>query len=109
MVVNKKVQNPDAHRELSPHAVRQLWRQVPMIILFVLLGLFLAWRPIQTARLIRDIDRLNRLKAETMEINVRLKLEKATLTCLDRVENLARKEYGFVDPNQNQVIDVFIK
>ena len=110
-VVNKEVQNSKVHRESSPqlHTVRQLLGYVPVVIFLVLVGLFLTWRPIQVARLIRDIERLNRLKTELRETNVRLKLERSTLTCLDRIERLARREYGFIDPNKSQVIDVFIK
>lgn len=108
-IVNKEIKNSKIHRELSPHAVRQLLGYVPVVIFLVLVGLFLTWRPIQVARLIRDIERLNKLKIELRETNVRLKLERSTLTCLERVEKLARREYGFIDPNKSQVIDVFIK
>jgi cell division protein FtsL len=108
-VINKGVQNSKVHRELSPHAVRQLLGYIPVVVFFVLVGLFLTWRPIQVARLIRDIERLSRLKTEMLETNVRLKLERSTLTRLDRIEKLARKEYGFIDPNKSQLIDIFIK
>lgn len=109
MVTGKGLQNQTPHRELSPHALRRLAGNAAVIVLMVLLGLFLVWRPIQSARIVRDIERLNRLKAETLEINARLKLERATLTHLDRVEKLARRDYGFIDPNKNQVFDVFVK
>ncbi|MEW6380417.1 MAG: septum formation initiator family protein [bacterium] len=109
MVAGKGLQNQTPHRELSPHALRRLAGNVVVIILMVLVGLFLVWRPIQAARIVRDIERLNGLKAELIEINARLKLERATLTRLDRVEELARREYGFIDPNKSQIFDVFIK
>jgi len=108
-VINKEVPNSKVHRELEPHAVHQLLRYIPVVIFLVLVGLFLTWRPIQGARLIRDIERLSRLKTELIETNVRLKLEMSTLTRLDRIEKLARKDYGFIDPNKSQLIDVFIK
>jgi cell division protein FtsL len=75
------------------------------ILFFTFVGLFLAWKPIQVTRLIRDIRQLHKLKTEMVEINARLNLEKATLTRLDRIEERARREFGFVDPDESQVID----
>jgi len=111
MLASKGLQNriPQQMGQISsPPALRQLTGTIPMVIIAVLLGLFLVWRPIQVARLVRDIEQLNRLKAEVLEINTRLKLERATLSRLDRVESLARKDYGFIDPNKSQVIDIFM-
>ena len=75
------------------------------ILFLTLVGLFLAWKPIQVTRLIRDIRQLHKLKTEMVEINARLNLEKATLTRLDRIEERARREFGFVDPDESQIID----
>ena len=109
MLAKKKLQNQVPHRKLAPHMHRQVLRYVLEVLFFVLVGLFLAWRPIQISRLTRDIGELQKLKAEMTEINARLKLEKATLIGLDRIEEKVRRECGFIDPGKKQVIDFYIK
>ena len=109
MLAKGKAQNQALYRELAPHTFRQVLRYILEALFFVLVGLFLAWRPIQISRLTRDIGQLQKMKAQTMEINARLKLEKATLIGLERVEKKARLECGFIDPDRKQIIDFCIK
>ena len=109
MLAKGKAQNQLLYRELAPHTFRQVLRYILEALFFVLVGLFLAWRPIQISRLTRDIGQLQKMKAQTMEINARLKLEKATLIGLERIEKKARLECGFIDPDRKQIIDFYIK
>lgn len=102
MLAKKRLQIPDR----GPPVIRHLIGYVAGIALVALFGLFLAWRPIQMVRLTRDVEQLNKLKAELIEINARLKVERATLSRLDRIEKLARGKYGFIDPDKNQ--DFFV-
>ena len=109
MLAKRKAHNQVLYRELAPHTFRQVLRYIVKVLFFVSIGLFLAWRPIQISRLTQDIRQLQKLKAQTMEINARLTLEKATLIDLERIEKRARLECGFIDPEKEQVIDFYIK
>lgn len=109
MLAKGKVQNQELYRELAPHTFRQVLKYIVEVLFFVSIGLFLAWRPIQISRLTQDIKQLQKLKAQTMEINARLTLEKATLIGLERIEKKARLECGFIDPEREQLIDFYIK
>ena len=109
MLIKKKMQNQILHRELAPHSFRRMLSYILKVLCFVLVGLFLAWKPIQISRLTKDIGQLQKLKAQTTEINIRLKLEKATLIGLDRIEKKARRECGFIDPDRKQIVDFCIK
>lgn len=75
------------------------------ILLCALIGLFIAWRPIQIVKLKEDIQYLHQLKAEMIEINSRFNIEKASLSRLERIEKKAKQEFGFIDPQENQIID----
>jgi len=109
MLAKGKAQNQVLYRELAPYTSRQLMRYILKVLFFVLIGLFLAWRPIQISRLTKDIGQLQKLKAQIMEVNTRLKLEKATLIGLERIEKKARLKFGFTDPDREQLIDFCIK
>lgn len=95
-------------RQVKSHPILGVLKYVGLMLFFVLMGLWWAARPIQHARLLRQIKRLQQTKAELMEIQARLHLEKAALCRLDRVEKRARRDYGFIDPNRSQIINISI-
>lgn len=57
----------------------------------------------QQVRLSYRMDSLRTMRAETEELNRRLKVELATLRSLARIEDKARHELGMVAPGRDQV------
>jgi cell division protein FtsL len=58
----------------------------------------------QQVRLSYKMDSLRTTRAETDELNRRLKVELATLRSLARIEDKARHELGMVAPGRDQVL-----
>jgi len=59
---------------------------------------------VQQVRLSYRLDALRAARAETEELNRRLRVELATLTSLARIESKARAELGMVAPTRDQVM-----
>jgi cell division protein FtsL len=63
-----------------------------------------AWPHLQTVRLGYDLHRLQLERSQLAQLNAELKVERAALRSPVRIEEVARKELGLVDPRPGQFI-----
>ncbi len=98
-VVFRPVDNSRIVREVDPRSSRDLWALV------LALGLY-AWPHYQMRQTTDAAARMLRERETLLEQNRKLKLEKAALEDLRRVEVIARRDLKMVPPAMERVIVV---
>lgn len=68
--------------------------------------LFYVWEQVEYIRYGYRIEQFRKDKAQLVEWNRQLKLEKATLESLNRIERLAEKRLGLVPPSTDNTVKV---
>jgi len=68
--------------------------------------LFYVWEQVEYIRYGYRIEQFRKDKAQLLEWNRQLKLEKATLESLNRIERLAEKRLGLVPPGTDNTVKV---
>ena len=91
------------HRESDRRRLRAMLAGVVATGVFVALVLGLVGLRMQQVRLSYRLDALRTVKAHAEEMNRRLRVEKASLQSLARIEGEARTRFGMVAPTQQQV------
>ncbi len=105
--VRRPVDNVYLVREPDRRRTRELLALLlsplpPMAVLFAAI-----WTNLETFRLGYQIERLQKQKETLVERQRQLEMERARISALSRVENVARERLGFVTPGRGQV--VFVK
>ena len=105
--VRRPVDNVYLVREPDRRRTRELLALLlsplpPMAVLFAAI-----WTNLETFRLGYQIERLQKHKETLEERQRQLEMEKARVSALSRVEDVARERLGLVTPGQDQV--VFVK
>jgi cell division protein FtsL len=99
-----KIDNSHVVREVDPRASRDLW-WMAVLVLTMVGGLVLyAWPHLQIRETARAQDRLARQRELLLEENRKLRLEKASLQNLGRVEKIAIRDLGLQSPPATRVI-----
>jgi cell division protein FtsL len=102
----KAIDNSRIVREVDPRARREL-RAVFALVLALAAALALyAWPHMELRQTGLDILELQRVRERLVERNRKLRLEKASLEDLQRVEELATRELGLTTPAAENVIVV---
>jgi cell division protein FtsL len=102
----KAIDNSQVVREVDPRASRDLWTLL-MVVTALVAGLVLyAWPNLQLRQAATAKEELSRERERLLEQNRKLKLEKAALTDLRRVETIATRELGLRRPPAEAVIVV---
>jgi cell division protein FtsL len=102
----KAIDNSRVVREVDPRARREL-RTVFVLVLALVAALALyAWPHMELRQTGLDILRLQREREQLVERNRKLRLEKASLEDLQRVEALARDRLKLVVPAAEDVVVV---
>jgi cell division protein FtsL len=91
------------HRESDRRRLRAMLAGVAAAGVVVALVLGLVGLRMQQVRLSYRLDSLRTAKADVEELNRRLRVEKASLQSLARIELEARARLGMVAPTQQQV------
>jgi len=91
------------HRESDRRRLRAMLAGVAVAGALVALVLGLVGLRMQQVRLSYRLDALRSVKAQAEEMNRRLRVEKASLQSLARIEVEARTRFGMVAPTQQQV------
>ena len=106
LLVPKLIDNSRVVRQADPRTDRDLWGLLVLVALVVAGIVFYAWPHLaaretgnQTNRLTQEMDRL-------VEENRKLRLEKASLEDLKRVERIATKRLDLETPPPEQVVVV---
>ena len=101
-----RIDNSQVVREVDPRASRDLWG-LAVLVLTLVGGLVLyAWPHLQIRETSRAQDRMSRQREQLLEENRKLRLEKATLESLRRVEAIAVRDLGLVAPPPESLLVV---
>jgi cell division protein FtsL len=105
LIGGRAIDNSQVVREVDPRHSRDLWA-VLVLVLALAGGLgFYAWPHFAAQRTSADTRRLQREREQLVEQNRKLRLEKARLEDLHRVEKLATR-LGLVTPGPESVVVV---
>ena len=74
----------------------------PLPIFFSLMAF--AWPHLQAVRLGYDFQRLQVERSQLAQLKAELKVERAALRSPSRIEKVARRDLGMVDPSPDQLI-----
>lgn len=105
--VRRPVENVYLVREPDRRRTRELLALLlaplpPMAVLFAAI-----WTNLETFRLGYQVERLQKQKESLVEKQRQLEMERARVSALARVEDVARERLGLVTPGRDQV--VFVK
>ena len=101
-----KVDNSQIVREVDPRSFRDLFSLLVLVAVLVVGLVLYAWPHLEIRQTGMATERMNREKERLIEQNRKLRLEKATLENLRRVESIARRELGMETPAPERVIVV---
>jgi len=99
-----RIDNSQVVREVDPRASRDLvWL---LILVMTLVGglVLYAWPHLQIRETSRAQDRMSRQRERLLEENRKLRLEKASLENLRRVETIATRDLGLQAPAAARVV-----
>jgi cell division protein FtsL len=99
-----RIDNSQVVREVDPRASRDLWG-LAVLVLTLVGGLVLyAWPHLQIRETARAQDRMARQRERLLEENRKLRLERAALQNLRRIETIATRDLGLQSPPPSRVI-----
>lgn len=99
-----RIDNSQVVREVDPRASRDLWWLLVLVMTLVGGLVLYAWPHLQIRETSRAQDRMSRERERLLEENRKLRLEKASLQNLRRVENIATRELGLQSPPAPRVV-----
>jgi cell division protein FtsL len=99
-----RIDNSQVVREVDPRASRDLWWLLVLVMTLVGGLVLYAWPHLQILETSRAQDRMSRERERLLEENRKLRLEKASLQNLRRVENIATRELGLQSPPAARVV-----
>ena len=101
-----KVDNSQVVREVDPRSFRDLFSLLLLVAVLVVGLVLYAWPHLESRQTGMATERLNRERERLIEQNRKLRLEKAALENLRRVETIATRELGMAPPAPERVIVV---
>ena len=101
-----KVDNSQVVREVDPRSFRDLFSLLVLVAVLVAGLVLYAWPHLEIRQTGMATERMNREKERLIEQNRKLRLEKAALENLRRVEAIATRELGMATPAPERVIVV---
>jgi cell division protein FtsL len=104
--IGKAVDNSQVVREVDPRASREIWWLI--LLAAVLVGglVLYAWPHLQLRQTASEAVELGRVRERLIEENRKLRLEKAALENLRRVETIAVRDLGLAPPPPERSIVV---
>lgn len=106
IVVAKAIDNSKVVREVDPRSSRDLWWLVAVVATLVLGLVLYAWPHLQVRQVDSERVRMSREREQLVEVNRKLRLEKASLENLKRVEQIAVRDLGLRPPAPEHLIVV---
>jgi cell division protein FtsL len=101
-----KVDNSQVVREVDPRSFRDLFSLLVLVAVLVSGLVLYAWPHLQIRQTGMATERMNRERERLIEENRKLRLEKAALENLRRVESIAVRELQMQTPPPERVIVV---
>jgi cell division protein FtsL len=106
VLVPKSIDNSQVVREVDPRSSRDLWWLLALVAAMVGGLVLYAWPHLQ----VREVDRagleLSKERERLVEENRKLRLEKASLENLRRVEAIATRDLGLSSPTPDRLVVV---
>ncbi len=102
----KAIDNSQVVREVDPRSSRDLWWLVAVVATLVLGLVLYAWPHLQVRQVDGERVRMSREREQLVEANRKLRLEKASLENLKRVEQIAVRDLGLRPPAPESLIVV---
>jgi cell division protein FtsL len=96
--IKKDIRNNPIVREIDRERHREMWRTVLVGLFLVAVLLFLVWRRTALISHGYDLDTLQADIAATQEDNRKYRLEIEMLRAPARIEELAKRRFGMVEP-----------
>jgi cell division protein FtsL len=106
ILVAKAIDNSQVVREVDPRSSRDLWWLVAVVATLVLGLVLYAWPHLQVRQVDSERVRMSREHERLVEVNRKLRLEKASLENLGRVEQIAVRDLGLRPPAPESLIVV---
>ncbi len=104
VLVPKRIDNSRVVREIDPRASRNLWALFLLVALLVGGLALYAWPHVQLRELDLEEIRMSRGKEQLIEKSRKLRLEKASLEELRRVEEIATSDLGLEHAPAERVV-----
>jgi cell division protein FtsL len=102
----KAIDNSQIVREVDPRSMRQLVLLLALVAALVGALVLYAWPNLQLRQADLSKERFSRQRERLLEDNRKLRLEKAALENLKRVESIATRELGMKFPAPDSVLIV---
>ena len=96
--LGKPIDNSQVVRQVDPRASREIWFLLVLVALLVGGLVLYAWPALQIRNTGMTTVQLSREKERLLEENRKLRLEKASLENLKRVETIATRDLGLAPP-----------
>lgn len=107
--LSRPIDNSRLVREVDPRSSRRLWSLLLLIGALVGGVALYAWPQIEAFQTGLDALALHRERERLIEINLKLRLEKASLENLQRIEVIAMRDLGLVAPRPADVVVVEVE
>ena len=78
-------------------------------VLMMLASLAIVWPKVRKVKLSYDYQTLADERKELLAENHLLRLERESLESLYRIQKLAKKEVGMIEPGKGQITTIFLK
>jgi len=101
-----KVDNSQVVREVDPRSFRDTFSLLVLVAVLVAGLVLYAWPHLEIRQTGMATERMNREKERLIEQNRKLRLEKAALENLHRVETIARRDLGLATPAPQKLVVV---
>jgi len=105
-LVPKAIDNSQVVREVDPRSSRDLWLLVLLAAALVGGLVLYAWPSLEIRQTTLAREQMSKERERLLEENRKLRLEKAALENLRRVETIARRDLGLVTPPPEKLVVV---
>jgi cell division protein FtsL len=106
VLLPKSIRNSQVVREVDPRSSRELWGLLLLVgVLVAGLGLY-AWPHLALRQSGQASEQMYRERERLIEENRKLRLERASLENLRRVESIALRDLGLVTPAAERIVVV---
>ncbi len=105
-LVPKAIDNSQVVREVDPRSSRDLWLLLLLAAALVSGLVLYAWPSLEIRQTTLAREQMSKERERLLEENRKLRLEKAALENLHRVETIARRDLGLVTPAPEKLVVV---
>ncbi len=102
----RPIDNSQIVRERDPRSSRDLWLLLALVAAMVGAFVLYAWPSVKLRQTAQAREQMSRERERLLEENRKLRLEKASLENLRRIELIAVRDLGFEPPAPDQVVVV---